>query len=227
MNSVLFVSTSSKASDDPKLYAWLDGSYPLGNITPPRPTRAITELHKLDNEQYVFQPQLVPLSSSDAHPETTLIPTKFSLPALQRDVAQTASSTRALVWYTMRLVKEMRESWFGTLTHNGAREIGPNWVRTLERKTAANFGGRLLLVFPPSIYLLTEPVSLAEDPNAILDLTSLLATGKATESLTDYLGSGEQMSERVRAIPCPSFGYAYVASLRAFKSGKPPSLMPS
>lgn len=36
----------------------------------------------------------------------------------------------------------------------------------------------------------------------MLDLTVLLATGRAPESVTDYLGSGEQMSERVR---CPLF----------------------
>jgi anaphase-promoting complex subunit 4 len=36
-----------------------------------------------------------------------------------------------------------------------------------------------------------------EDPNAILDLTKLLATGRASDGVTDYLGSGEQMTERV------------------------------
>ena len=35
------------------------------------------------------------------------------------------------------------------------------------------------------------------EPNPILDLTSLLTTGRASESLLDFLGSGEQMSERV------------------------------
>lgn len=32
----------------------------------------------------------------------------------------------------------------------------------------------------------------------MLDLTSLLVTGRVSEALADFLGSGEQMSERVR-----------------------------
>lgn len=39
---------------------------------------------------------------------------------------------------------------------------------------------------------------LEEEPNGILDLTSLLVTGRVSEALADFLGSGEQMSERVR-----------------------------
>ena len=31
----------------------------------------------------------------------------------------------------------------------------------------------------------------------MLDLTNLLATGRASEALADFLGSGEQMTERV------------------------------
>ena len=37
-----------------------------------------------------------------------------------------------------------------------------------------------------------------EDPYALLDLTCLLTTGRSSEALMDYLGSGEHMSERVR-----------------------------
>lgn len=36
-----------------------------------------------------------------------------------------------------------------------------------------------------------------DDPNPILDLTRLLVSGRASEPLLDFLGSGEQMSERV------------------------------
>ena len=36
-----------------------------------------------------------------------------------------------------------------------------------------------------------------DDPDVMLDLTVLLATGRAPESLTDYLGSGDRMTERV------------------------------
>jgi anaphase-promoting complex subunit 4 len=40
-------------------------------------------------------------------------------------------------------------------------------------------------------------MSVEDEPNPILDLTCLLLTGRASEPLLDYLGSGEQMSERV------------------------------
>lgn len=36
-----------------------------------------------------------------------------------------------------------------------------------------------------------------EEPYAMLDLVSLLTTGRISDALADYLGSGERMSERV------------------------------
>ena len=41
------------------------------------------------------------------------------------------------------------------------------------------------------------PITTEEEPNGMLDLTSLLVTGRVSECLADFLGSGEQMSERV------------------------------
>jgi hypothetical protein len=40
-------------------------------------------------------------------------------------------------------------------------------------------------------------INTEEEPNGMLDLTSLLVTGRVSECLADFLGSGEQMSERV------------------------------
>ena len=50
------------------------------------------------------------------------------------------------------------------------------------------------------------------DPNPILDLTTLLTTGRASESLTDFLGSAEQMSERVRFFELVSMELIMVSS---------------
>jgi hypothetical protein len=36
-----------------------------------------------------------------------------------------------------------------------------------------------------------------KEPAAVLDLTCLLLTGRASEALSDFLGSGDQMSDRV------------------------------
>jgi hypothetical protein len=47
---------------------------------------------------------------------------------------------------------------------------------------------------------LTAKYCVEQEPTAILDLTCLLLTGRASEALSDFLGSGEQMSERVCGI---------------------------
>ena len=39
--------------------------------------------------------------------------------------------------------------------------------------------------------------STEHSPDPILDLMTLLVTGRASDALLDFLGSGEQMSERV------------------------------
>ena len=46
----------------------------------------------------------------------------------------------------------------------------------------------------------TTEIFLEEDVNPILDLTCLLTTGRSSDSLSDFLGSGEQISERVSLI---------------------------
>jgi hypothetical protein len=45
--------------------------------------------------------------------------------------------------------------------------------------------------------IVRSPITAEEDPNGMLDLTSLLVTGRVSDCLADFLGSGEQMSERV------------------------------
>lgn len=48
-------------------------------------------------------------------------------------------------------------------------------------------------------------ISFEEEPNAMFDLTTLLVTGRLTDCMSDFMGSGEQMSERVSlllSIPC-------------------------
>jgi len=39
-----------------------------------------------------------------------------------------------------------------------------------------------------------------EEPSAVLDLTRLLVTGRASDALADFLGSGEQMTDRVLGV---------------------------
>ncbi|KAI0932220.1 hypothetical protein AcW1_000598 [Taiwanofungus camphoratus] len=170
INSILAVS-----DDAGHLHCFLDGSYPLGTISLGAECSP-SSLYKAEDFLFAHlqSPNLLNIST------TTLRPLVVQLPYLKqralRDVAKVSSSVRELVWYMIRVVKDMRGVWFGSETQNGARELGPKWVRALEARQKDEFG--------------------QEEPYAMLDLTCLLTTGRASESLADFLGSGDQMSER-------------------------------
>ncbi|KAI0365237.1 hypothetical protein BV20DRAFT_954638 [Pilatotrama ljubarskyi] len=170
VNSVLAVSDNLG-----NVHLFLEGSYPLGSVrigedASPR------SLYKL--REYLFA---YPGPAADPEsPAVPLRPVVLKLSYLTgrhfRDVARVSSSARELVWYTMRVVKDMRNIWFGTDNSIGARDLGPKWVHALEDRQRNEFGH--------------------DEPYAVLDLTCLLTTGRTSEALLDYLGSGEHMSER-------------------------------
>ncbi|EPT04312.1 hypothetical protein FOMPIDRAFT_125581 [Fomitopsis schrenkii] len=168
MDSVLAV-----ADDAGHLHCFLDGSYPLGIIASMAPCIASMSLAK-DNDLLFAHPRFTDPKM------TSLRPAVIHLPYLRRralrDVARVSSSVRELVWYAMRVIKDMRAAWFGGEAQSGARELGPKWIRALETRMKDEFG--------------------QDEPYAMLDLTNLLATGRASEPLADFLGSGEQMTER-------------------------------
>ncbi|KDQ63736.1 hypothetical protein JAAARDRAFT_203134 [Jaapia argillacea MUCL 33604] len=164
------------ASDDSgRIHPFLDGSYPLGSV--PIGADKVASLSRVDSSP-IFHAHLCQKSPNSTL--TSVRPNVVQMPMLQtrvtRDVAQASSNARELVSYAMTVVKEMYDAWFGSDTQSGARELGAKWIRTLETKQREQFGQK--------------------EPNAMLDLTCLLVTGRASESLTDFLGSGEQMSER-------------------------------
>ncbi|KAI0778173.1 anaphase-promoting complex, cyclosome, subunit 4-domain-containing protein [Trametes elegans] len=170
VNSILAVS-----DDVGNIHLFLEGSYPLGHI-PMGGEATPRTLYKL--REYFFV-HAGPASDPES-PAVTLQPLVFKLPYLTgrhyRDVARVSSAARELVWYSIRVVKEMRAVWFGSDTNAGARDMGPKWVRALEERQRNEFGH--------------------EEPFALLDMTCLLTTGRTSEALLDYLGSGEIMGER-------------------------------
>jgi anaphase-promoting complex subunit 4 len=183
--------------DQGHLYYFLDGSYPLGAVSlrsesdlslslPPNPSQPMFLAHLRVR--------------TDTGILTDLLPTAIELPLLAkrhvRDMARLSSTARELVWYIMRVVKEMRVTWFGSETVGGARELGPKWVRLLETRQKEKFGRRCYPCSPP-IPAVTTLRRKEHEPHPVLDLTALLLTGRASETLADFLGSGEQMSERV------------------------------
>jgi anaphase-promoting complex subunit 4 len=98
-------------------------------------------MHKHENAALFLYPQI---HSTDGMTYTALRPTIVRTPFLAnrflRDLARASSSCRELTWYAMRVVKEMRSAWFGSTTNSGARELGPNWVRALEKRQREDFG---------------------------------------------------------------------------------------
>lgn len=197
VNSILAVS-----DDAGNIYAFLDGSYPLGVIELGSAC-SVLSLHKHENAALFLHAQTrSPTSIQHTATRPTVIQVPFLGPRFYRDLARASSTCRELVWYAMRVVKEMRAAWFGSQTQTGARELGPNWIRTLEQKQREQFGRALLVIFfdPFSSDAHPESVHIEEEPNAILDLTLLLTTGRPSEAVSDFFGSGEQMSERVRTF---------------------------
>lgn len=165
------------ANDVGHIHYYLDAAYPLGHVSMGGDFSVVSL--EQGHQRSTFFAHLE-TRRRDVGPITRLRPTVVDLPLLEtrhpRDIASASSAARELVWYAKCAVKEMRESWFGSDAHAGARELGPKWIRALESRQKEQFG--------------------QDEPNAILDLTALLATGRPSEALADFLGSNEQMSDR-------------------------------
>lgn len=134
VNSILAVSDNLG-----NVHLFLEGSYPLGRAqtgddASPR------SLYK--HREYLF---VHPGPASDASsPAVPLRPIVLRLSYLigrhYRDVARVSTSSRELLSYAMRVVRDMRIAWFGSDSNSGARDLGPKWVRALEERQRNEFG---------------------------------------------------------------------------------------
>lgn len=136
VNSILMA-----ADDAGNVYAFLDGSYPLGTIGVLAAENGVSSIYKSSNTRYLFHPRF---TTNDVQ-QTLLKPMSLDIPFLdgriQRDIARVSTSARELAWYAMRVAKEMRGTWFGSDTQSGAREAGPKWLRALQMRQKTKFGG--------------------------------------------------------------------------------------
>lgn len=159
-----------------RMHCFLDGSYPLGTANVGG-SLSVSSLYKHPKRPTFYA---YPCQTSILLTSTALETVTIDIPLLQqrqvRDMAKLSTIVRQLSWYIMRLGKEMNVSWFGSDTVQAARDMGAKWIQGLKARRQA---------FTVSDY----------DP--ILDITTLLLTGRASDQLADYLGSnGESMSER-------------------------------
>lgn len=124
------------------LHCFLDGGYFLGSVALPDGLPSAT-LFKHPCKPLIFlHPQ--PLNSDLLL--TGMQPLVVDIPLLAtprvRDFARLSSAARELTWYIMRVIKEVRESWFGSESFTGARDIGTKWVQALETKLREQYGCR-------------------------------------------------------------------------------------
>ncbi|PPQ64387.1 hypothetical protein CVT26_002094 [Gymnopilus dilepis] len=171
VNSVLMV-----ADDSGHLLCYLDGSFPLGIISSGSKANIVSVAKHPSKPLFSGHPRSLEGNISRTSLNLVFVDIPLLSQRKARDFAELSSVARELMWYSIRVVKEMREAWYGSESMTGARDLGPRWVKSLEEKQKEQFG--------------------QGDPTPILDMTCLLTTGRATESLADFLGSGEQMSER-------------------------------
>jgi len=172
VNSILVVS-----DDTGRIHCFLDGSYPLGAIFIGA-NSTTASLRKDTQSPVLFSHQRSQMGG------TGLYPTRVELPLLStripRDLARISTTARELLWYTMRVVDEMHAAWIGSGTQIGAREPGIRWLKSLDD--------------------LQAQMGASDSMTSLLDLTLLLLVGRSSEAVSDYIGSGEQMSERVGAL---------------------------
>jgi len=137
-------------------FPFLDGIYPAGVISFNK-EYDFSELKRHSTKHYfVGQPRF----KYGSHVKTRLRPTTFSMPLLAtrkaRDLAKLSTTARELMWYLIRVVKEMRESWYGSESQTGAREFGPKWVRALEAKQR-EFSAGIVRDLPFKVINLKDP----------------------------------------------------------------------
>lgn len=177
------------------LHLFLDGSYSLGSVSLPGglPT---TLLYKHPKKPLLlFHPE----NPGDDLLSVGMQPLSIDIPLLGvsmvRDFARLSSAARELTRYVMNVLAEVREGWSGSSVVTGAKEIGKQWVHSLERRLKEEFGRKSTATYwvnmPPYDHRAEE------SPNVALELTSFLATGAASEGLADFIMSSDQTSDRV------------------------------
>ena len=134
MDNLTLRSILLAADNKGHIFPFLDGIYPLGTISVGKECRFLEFVKHPFEHTFMGQLQY----GSESRTRTELKPMILTMPLLStrkaRDLAKLSSTTRELVWYLIRVVKEMREAWYGSESQTGAREFGPRWIRGLEAK---------------------------------------------------------------------------------------------
>lgn len=117
-----------------QIHCFLDGSYPLGAISLVPKCEAKT-IMKNNEGSTLFVHAEISLPGTSAR-LNNLSPMTVDLPLLYskatRQVADNCSAARELAWYAKRVVKDMRDAWFGGDGREGARNLNTSYIRGLD-----------------------------------------------------------------------------------------------
>lgn len=137
-------------------FPFLDGIYPAGVISFNRECDFVELKRHPSKHYFVGQPRF----QCKSQKKTLLKPMTFSMPLLAtrkaRDLAKLSTTARELMWYLKRVVKELRESWYGTESQTGAREFGLKWIQALEAKQR-EFSAGIVRDLPFKVISLKDP----------------------------------------------------------------------
>lgn len=139
-----------------RLHCFLDGTYMLGPLALGVRCRTVSLLKDLTRPILFAHAEMEISQNDQLLPATNFLPIPLHLPLLDtrtlREVAHISSTARELVWYVMRVVKEMRRVWFGSENNSGARDIGALWVRDLGNRQREHFGSKSRISIPTEDY---------------------------------------------------------------------------
>lgn len=116
------------------IHLFLDGTYPMGAYYV-HPSYMPSTVFKSALRNQLFVNARISTADSDRH---NLLPLGITLSLLDnkstRRIAENSTTAKELLWYTMRVIKDMRRLWFGTDGHDGARVMCSNWAKGLEER---------------------------------------------------------------------------------------------
>ena len=198
------------------VFGYLDGTFPFGFIS--------LESHAGFKSMVKHPSRPYFLGHVQANERTFLCPALIDFPLLaqrkSRDLAKLSSTARELVWYMLRIVKEMRSIWHGSESNTGARELGPKWVLSLETKQKEQFGRKEIV----SLFArLTRPMEYFRDgaeSHLGADLSAYHGTSlRAFIRFSWQRGSNERKGESLLSLLVLRSQFS--SFRRAFKNGNP------
>lgn len=126
--------------DHGHILCYLDGTFPLGCVSLGMDI-SFDAFAKHSTQFCLVGGTFATKENTTTH---NLSPLIVEMPLLaqgrSRELAKLSTISRDLIWYMMRVVKQMREAWFGSDGKTGARVMGPNWLAALVEKQKAHFG---------------------------------------------------------------------------------------